>query len=310
MGRLIVQIAARNPRAQEFARSDGQMLTVGRGFANDLVLSDLYVAPDQLRFDYQDDHWTVAILDRTNAVLLNGVAVTDDTVAVKSGDRMTVGRTELAIFTEHHAVDSTRKLLSSWFTPERVTPWHALGVLLAVSVFDVVTEFMQSSVDLEWKNYLYAGLFSTALLAAWAGLWAIAGRLLRHQPHFFVQLLVTTLVGLGCIFLFPIVDYLAFLTSSVAVNKVAYYVVGIAALTILLRLNLSFATNVRNTGLAALIFSCSVVGLGYAASRYMEEEFETEPDYSEVIKPPFAHLSGDRSIEEFLAEARREAKKL
>ncbi len=310
MGSLVVQITGKNQRAQDYARSIGPTLKIGRSFANDLVLTDPYVAPEQIRCEKHHDRWLLSILDRTNPVLLNGTPVLDDTVAVRSGDRLMVGRTELAIFSDDHSVDATRKLAARWLTPERIGPWRACAVLLGVALFDVVAEFLQSSVDLEWKDYLYGGLFSAAVIVAWAGAWAIAGRVLRHHSQFFAQLLMVSLVSLGCSVVFPIVDYLGFWTSSVTITRAAYYVVGVAALTVLLKWNLVLATNVRNTGIAAFFVSASVIGLGFAASQYTADEFEPEPDYAGVVKPPFAHLSSDRSIEAFMADTRRDAARL
>lgn len=304
MERLTVQVATRSSRAPELVRSVAHPLAIGRAYGNDLVLADPYVAPRQLLLECASTGWLVTVLDRTNEVLLNGQPLLADSAAIASGDRLTVGRTELLLFSDDHPMEPTRTLLlASGARRRRVGPALAFGVLALVCIFDVVTEYYSGAITLEWHRYGYAGLFYAALLTVWAGSWAVAGRLLRHQPHFSAQLVATALISLALSFVHPLADYLEFLTSSATVSRIAYYVIGIGALTALLRANLLLATNVRHTTAAALVVAGMVVGLIYAAQRFAAEEFSTEPEYSAVVKPPFAHVSRDLSIEEFLAQA-------
>lgn len=304
MERLTVQVATRGGRAPELLRSDGRPLAIGRAYSNDLVLTDPYVAPRQLLLERSETGWRVSVLERSNEVLLNGQPLLADSATVDSGDRLTVGRTELLLFADDHPVEPTRTLLlASAANRRRLGPALAFAVLALVVTFDVVTEYYSSAIDLEWRRYGYAGLFYAALLTVWAGLWAIAGRLLRHQPHFSAQLVATALVSLALTCVYPLADYLEFLTSNVNVSTFAYYVIGLAALTALLRANLLLATNLRHTTAAALVVAAMVVGLVHAAQRFAEEEFASEPEYSDVVMPPFTHLTRDLSIEAFLARA-------
>lgn len=301
MGTLIVQVAARSARSPQITKCTGGSLSVGRAFGNDVVLADPFVAPHQLRFDCIEEAWAVAILDQTNPVFINGEAVVGEVTTVRAGDRITVGRTDVLLFSEDHPVESTRKLLlSSWITSGRVGPFLAFGVLIALSTFEGVTDFFQSSVDLEWEDYAYGGLFYIAAIVLWAGIWSVVGRLLHHQPQFLVQLLATSLVSGVTTLLYPLSGYLEFFTGSVTAGEAANYLIAIAILTGLLKLNLFFATNIHNTWRAALVVSCVLFGLVFASSRYEEEDFEAEPVYSSVVKPPFAHVRGDRSIEDLL----------
>ena len=53
MDTLVVQAGIRHGRAADLARSHDGKLSIGRGYGNDLVLTDLHVAPQQLAF-YRD----------------------------------------------------------------------------------------------------------------------------------------------------------------------------------------------------------------------------------------------------------------
>jgi Inner membrane component of T3SS, cytoplasmic domain len=312
MDQLIVQVTGRSARSSELTRSeDGRPLRIGRAYDNDIVLADPFVAPHELVIDSHDGRWTVRLLGNINQVLINGAPVRNDSVEIKSGDRITLGRTDLLAFAPEHPIDPTRKLLlSAWITPGRVGPWLMFCVMLGICAIDMLVEFLQSSVDLKWQDYGYGGLFSLAIIALWAGLWAMTGRVLRHQPYFFVQLLATSLVGFGTTFLAPLADYLEFITSSAVISQITNYALGIVILTILLKLNLFFATNIRNTTRTALAISCVLVGLIYASQRFSEEEFKADPEFANAVKPPFAHLGSERTIEALMTELELETSKL
>jgi hypothetical protein len=274
-------------------------------------LADPFVAPHQLILECVDDIWRVTVLEKINAVLLNGVPIRDDWAPVKTGDKLTVGRTDLALYAEDHVLEPTRKLLlSSWITPGRIGALLAFGVLGAVCAMDVIVEFLQSSVDLKWKDYAYGSVFAATLIVIWAGVWAIAGRVLRHQPHFFVHLLATALVSGVSTFLVPLAGYLDFLTSNPALTEISYYLLGFGIFAVLLKLNLFFATNIRRTSVTAVVISAMLAGLIFVANRYGKDDFESEPEYAQTVKPPFAHLTRDRSPEEFLEAAAQEFDKL
>ena len=290
--------------AQKITKSDGSPISVGRGYRNDIVLGDPFVAPEQIIIKSVGTGWTVRVLEETNPVLLNGSPVSGADKELNSGDRITVGRTDLEVYGVDHPVDAARKLpLSSWASPGRVTPLAALGALACISIADGFADYLQFSIDLEWGSYAYSSLFAAAVILVWSGVWSIAGRLLRHQPHFWVQLVATTLVYAGLIVVSPLLGLAEFITSSVSIGQAANYVVAFGGLVVLLELNLFFATNVRKTLHVAVVVSSLVVGLSFAVAQYVDDDFEPEPIYSDVVRPPFMHVTGDSSIDEFLGSA-------
>ena len=115
METLIIHSGLRQGRVAELTRSQGGRLTVGRGFDNDLVIADVHIAPQQLEFVRENDTWTLRVLDFTNPVQLNDRVVGDEPVEIRSGDKLTIGRTRLALYDAAHPVERTRKLvISNW----------------------------------------------------------------------------------------------------------------------------------------------------------------------------------------------------
>lgn len=304
METLIVHVPGRSARGPSMARYDSAPVGLGRSLRNDIVLDDPYVAAEQLRFVRRDAQWFVEVLDRTNPVLLNGDPLHEDIHALQSGDQLTVGRTDLSVFDAAHPVDPPRRLAySSWLSARRVSPWLALLVLIGGSAFDAASEYWLTATSGKWHAYATGGLFAAALTAAWAALWALLGRLVRHQAHYFAHLLVTSLVGTGLTVLMGVPLLVEFATSNATVTEAGNYLAAVIGLSLLLGFNLFLATHLQRTARVALVFSVCIVTLFYVGDHRGDDSFEAKPSYSRLVLPPLLHVTGERSVEQFIAHA-------
>lgn len=301
---IVLQVEARHGRVAEFARSLGSDLTVGRAYNNDLVLTDLHVAPHQLHFFREGEQWFFEISDQVNPVLLNKRPVTENKCAVHSGDEITVGRTKLHVFPIDHEVEPTRKLMVSNLRElENTGPWIPLAILIGVGVIDLVFNFFSSSTNLKWQEQVYVVLFSALVSVVWAGLWAIAGRILRHQHHFGLQLIVAGSFSLLITFLAFVANYFAFYAFNTTVEELFNWLIYAAALLILFRLNFIIATNIQRPLLASFIATTVLLGVIYGIYyQWDEEEIEYVPQYSEILLPPPLVLSRGESSQAYFSD--------
>ena len=288
METLVIQTGVQHGRIAEIARSRDGLFTIGRGFDNDMVLTDPHIAPQQLKFQRENDHWKLIILDDTNPVMLNGVAVAVNSIDVKSGDRVTVGRVKLALFAEDHPVAATRKLrLLNLLSGKPSNPFIPVVVLLLAALLDYCVVFFEKSTNLKWEDPAMAVLTSALFTVVWAGIWAVTGRIARHQHQFGTQVIVTALVSIFSTLLMTATDYLVYPFHSAAAQEIAGWLVAFITLALLLRFNLMIATNLqRPAGVAALVAGLTIAvvfGLSYLG----KNEFDRfEPVYSSSIKPP------------------------
>lgn len=298
METLIAHLGIKHGRVAELARSVQGKLSIGRGFDNDLVLTDLHVAPKQVKCYQDSGQWYIAVLDITNPVLLNGKPIHLEPTPINSGDTITIGRTNISLFSENHSVERTKKLaLSSWLyrAPKGYTVPFLL--LLFVCCFDAFASYLQDSTNLEWKEQASAALLLGFCIILWSGLWSLAGRLFRHQQSFRSQLISTSIVCLMLSVITPITPYLEYFTNSLSVREIADYSIAFFSLTILFRLNLFFSTNIKNTLAVSVIFSGAIIALTYCTSNFLnEDKFSYTPEFSTVLKPPLANIRDSVSV--------------
>lgn len=301
MESLVVQTGVRHGRVAEVTRSSGDMLRIGRGYGNDLVLTDHHVAPRQAELRRLDTGWVLRVLDHTNPVLLNNRRVEAASVAVESGDEITVGRTRLYVYSADHPVEHTRKLvLSNWLSLETTGALLPLAVLVLVSLLDLAVNFFYGSTNRDWGEQAYSIMLSALICVAWAGLWSIAGRIIRHQHHFGLQLIATFLVSLLATFLTILGSFIAFHLYSVAAAELIQWLVLFILFLILFKMNLLIATNVRNTSLAAACMAGLLLGVSFAFIEFRTpEQLQTRPEHNQLLVPPPFNAGARVSADEY-----------
>lgn len=303
MEELIIQQNKRHGRLSEFVKSTSESLTLGRGFNNDVILSDYFIAAEQVRFDYEQGQWIIKILDDTNPVLLNDKPISADGSTIKSGDQLTVGRTHLVLLLSSHPIERTRKLmLSNWMYHKGLRITLPVIMVLISALLAVFTDYQETTSKIKWGQMAGGGLAYIFFLSFWAGCWALVGRLLRHKPNFFAQLFYTSLVmallNTGMLFS----GYAEYITAN---NIIGYLVEGgfwLLFLSVLLKYNLTYATEIKKRGWISFSVIAVLMFFTFSMSYLQKQEFNTYPDYSKTLKPPFAKWSSDQSVEVYLQD--------
>lgn len=307
METLIIQIGLKQGRNADIYKLNDRELYVGRAYSNDIVLTDPYVAPQQLRiyrYGVGSDElsWHINILDATNPILVNGEPVDSATQSVQPGDSITVGRTTMRLYSDEHEVEPTRKLLvSSWLHAAAQNAWIPICLFALVCLTDSLLNYSFSNTDGEWKEHAISTIAGMGLLLGWAGFWSVVGRVLRHQPHFSYQLLVTTLIAAIGLTQTPIELFAEFLTDSTQVRTVIAYAFGTVLLAYLLHYNLFFATNIKHTAVLAFCCSAGLSLLVFLFSMSEENEFNSAPEYSNTLLPPAVNPRKAKPLDDYVA---------
>ena len=304
METLVIQTGVRHGRFAELMRSSEASFTIGRGYGNDLVLTDHHVDPQQLRFTRDGNRWLLCLLDDTNPVMLNGEVIDSEPIEISSGDRLNLGRTKLLLFSTNHPVEKTRKqILSNWLSAKPGNTLATITIFAVAVLLNFCIVYFETSTTLKWKEPAVNSLGLAIFIVVWAGIWAIAGRIVRHQHQFSLQILVTVVVGVVSSILVFAADYIAFPFHSVGVQESIAWVVSFILLSLLLCLNLMVATNIQRpivtssmvSGLVLLVIY-SLVYLG------KEDDVNFKPRFSNSLKPPIFKVSEGKTVQDYFNE--------
>jgi hypothetical protein len=176
-------------------------------------------------------------------------------------------------------------------------------VLLAVCLIDFALDYQEASTTLKWEEHASNQLLGAIVILVWAGIWAVAGRILRHHANFSLQVMVTAVISLLSSLFILLGEYLAYPFHSVVVDEVMGWLLVFLILALLFRFNLLVATNIRNTTLAAASMAGLIVCASYAFVLFDKaEEFNAQPVFSGELKPPPLRIVFRSSIDDYFLE--------
>ncbi|MCB1842868.1 MAG: FHA domain-containing protein [Halioglobus sp.] len=311
METLIVQSGIKHGRIAELTRANGERLSIGRSYDNDLVLTDIHVAPRQVAFFRDEAGWHMQVLDTTNPVFLNDRKVGGDTTPlVHCGDTVTVGRTRLSLYSAQRSVEKTRKLrLANWLSRDSGNGFLPVLVLLVFALADFGLTFAESSTSLNWGEPAYGQLMAVVIAVLWAGIWALVGRIIRHQPHFGLQLMAAASVMLLTTVLVLGAEYLAYPFHSVRVSELFAWGASFLLFALLFYLNLTIATQLLNARAVAIAMSALIITVLYAFTEFgnsEDEQMALWPEYSTTLAPPVLPLPRGASADDYFARLRQQ----
>jgi FHA domain len=187
MGEMIwVEMLTRHREVAARYRFTGPEIRIGRGYSNDVVVDDPYVALEHLRIRRSDDRVLVA----EDIGTLNGMYADSGAGRVErvvlDGDRVIrIGRTSLRIRGADYVLPRERALARP---PRTVSVILVLAALLLG--FDAVWLWLREVGEPRLSHYISAILAVPAYALSWAGVWAILCRIFSGQPRFERQLLI------------------------------------------------------------------------------------------------------------------------
>jgi hypothetical protein len=278
--------------------------TLGRGYHNDIILSDPHISAQHLRIEYDGEGWSVSDLGSDNGITVNGRVYRNTPARLTSGDTVHVGRTEIRAYDPLHPVPKERRLQRAHpflsFLSRPVTVWGSF-VLALVSA--IGWSYLEAWNPEPGPQLATSGAAVLAFILVWSALWAVAGRLIRHKSRFRSHV---ALISLVITLSFTVVAYLKayadFLTNENWIAGIITQGLSLAMLVGLLYGCLSLATDMperRRFGAAAFFSVGLLVGL-YALSQISERNFRQHPEFPSALKPYLAHMAPADSAEDFM----------
>ena len=301
-----IEILSRHHDVIARHRCDASECRIGRGYENDVVIDDPYVAPRHLRV-YRDDAGKLVAEDlgSINGLHADPGAQTRQRIVVDGDQVLRIGRTSLRIREAGHAVAPERVAAPA----ERMWP-RAFGLAAAVLAIELLSAWLGETSEPKASRYLLPLLILAVLTLAWTTAWAILSRIFAGHAKFERHLVIALTALLAFSLYMEAVDAGAFALSWSLLADYAY--VGVWAL---------FATlcyfHLRETGAShRKLKAVIVIGFGataIAAQTLAQSEMRpwmNRQSYLHDLKPPFLRLAAPQGQDAFFADAQKLQAKL
>jgi hypothetical protein len=306
---LILEVLdARSAAVQTRLRLANLPLTLGRGYGNDIILDDPYV---------DARHARIAIDDSGNPILedlgsVNGLALPDNAVrrtrvTLRAGAEVRIGRTTLRIRDSDEPVPAAlpdhhkRSWSASPVTRATTSLWVRLGVPLAATGAVALYTWLQSYEPSSVSDTLTGAVVFLVFGALWAGIWAIASRVVTHRFVFLEHLAVVSAATLISLLWFVASEWMSFLYPDHIAYAPANGAFGLALVATLVAAHLALASSLagRRRWMVGLITSGVILALSSAGALANRGTFSDVPQFSGVLKPFRAQWLPTNTVADF-----------
>jgi hypothetical protein len=198
-----IEILSRHRDIAARFRIVGSEARIGRGYDNDVIVDDPYVAAQHLRV-FRDETGELIVEDMgsANGMFLDGGKSRLAHIVVDGKHPIRIGQTLLRVREANHAVERERVA-----QPERPTLAIAMAAALCVAVlgFNSLRVWLTQTSEAQASSYLTPLLAIAAMVLAWAGLWALLSRVFSGHSRFLRNLVI----AVAGIFAFSLYDEFA-----------------------------------------------------------------------------------------------------
>lgn len=203
-----VEILSRHRDVVSRTRIAGDAASIGRGYDNDVVIDDPYVAARHLRISRDEAGQLIAEdLGSANGIVLDGGKGPLTRLAIDGGKPFRIGQTLLRVRTSDYAVEPERKV-----TAERGALSTVMVAAMAVIVFGFIAlrVWLAQTGEPRLSNYMTPLLTMAGVLLVWVGIWALVSRLLAGRSQFLRNLMIALVAVLASLLYNEFAKYASF----------------------------------------------------------------------------------------------------
>lgn len=304
---VVLEVVNRAGRLLERQRASGARLTIGRAFDNDLILSDETVSPHHAALEIGSQGEVVLIdLDSLNGVRTERHERINGSIALRSGEEYSFGRARVRVYdTAHGVADTVRIGGVDWLINRLGSTPSVFAILCLAMVVATTEQWLNSYSEILWQE-LAVGLFSVMVVGiSIAALWAIVGRVVKHEGRFQAQLAFVMLYLLLQSAVVYAYELLLFNSLNTPVATSFSFGVSFLLLVALLWINLHIATNLNSGQRWKFAGTISVVLLCVSIFPELLEqtEFSDMPDYVKEIETPALRAVDGHDLDWFIGES-------
>lgn len=304
---LTIELVGRGSRHFDLQHVSGEQITIGRGFDNDIVLSDPHVCARHAVIESNESgEILLKDLDSVNGTFTKKHQAVGKGCAVTSGDEFIIGKTRIRIYQRDHAVTPSIRL--TWV--EKLAhlaskPLLTGTIFLFAVLMSVFFQYANEIKTFHLGRELITAVGILLLISVWPASWTLFARAKKHDARFMAQLSATIVFIILITLIQKIVTWLAFhFGTSLGLDLFSS---GLYILLTLLLVWLNYYLAVFQTSRKRWIYSVSLTVLltsfAYVASTFDTDRFKSRPEYSATLYPTSLTVYSSQSVDEYLEKA-------
>ncbi|NMP30463.1 FHA domain-containing protein [Thalassotalea sp. M1531] len=279
---------------------------IGRGYHNDIIVSDPHVCAEHLTIDYDGEHWKINDLNSVNGSFIGQGKQAANGHIVNSGDVISIGNSQIRLIFPNHPVDTS--IPFSAFESLINLARHPLVVIASIVLFALATgwlTFLENAKEVNFTQLLVPAIKLTLAFCIWPSIIALISHLTKNDARVLHQ------IGICFIFflLLMVTDAIQALTyfNTSSNWPVAWFVnlLPIVLAFCMFWLNCYVGFHMSKARRITAAASLTILFFGGSALLQMSKrpEFNPRPQYNATILPPAYLISSSSSVDDFIKDA-------
>ena len=204
-------------------------ITIGRGYQNDIILSDPHVCADHLAIKLENGIWYIRDLESLNGSRLTNKTPITSWQVLNSGDIIRIGKSQLRFFCSSHPVAESLHFSATEELVESIGRWPiVIAMLLLFSILNFTMYYLnQGTKEIQYSDLFISVVGITIAYALWPLLCSLIAFMNKQEPRISSQLGVSFVI----INLFWLVDFVnAFLGFNLSSQWAWQWLIAITAI--------------------------------------------------------------------------------
>jgi hypothetical protein len=302
-----IEILDAKGHVTERVRIDALPVHVGRAYSNHVVVDDPYVSPAHVAIEQNEQGGFIARdLESVNGVYANGRDQRVATLVLGSGTEFRIGRTHLRFRSVEHPVAPT--LIDREVKESRLASPSIAVLIGSAAVLLLCLESYLGLVErATFAKVVSEPLTTLSMLLVWAGLWALASRVVVSRFHFSQHATIACAALMGFSALNVSSEWIEFLYPSIP----TLWIVGLLGTGLILASlvygHLGFASSLRRRSRlwAALSVSAAIISVSVLSDYAGRSKFSNVMEFSGVVKPLEAGWVPSTSVDRFIEASQK-----
>jgi len=308
-GEIIIEEITRNHKLLHRHRLNKNEVSIGRGYQNDIILTDPHICPQHLSLNFSQGTWQLNDNDTVNGTLLENAKGKHQQAhqhKVSDGDVIILGKSQLRVLFSDHQVEQT--IAFSPFESLIDIVRHPISVFISIVLFMLITGNISYLNQLTETNVsqLFVSAFSLSLLfALWPAGVALVSHLTKHDPRIFAQFGISFSFFILMWLSDRLEKFIAFNSASDSLLGLVFSLLPIALAFCLFWLNsyIGFHVSARRRMIVAFSITTLLFGGSYLLQYSKKPEFNPHPQYNATIMAPNFLIAPSNSVETFVEQS-------
>jgi hypothetical protein len=285
---IVIEVLSKNNKTIAHHYYDKDIVSIGRGYKNDLRLDDPYICESHLQIKRCEETGSISYFDEgsLNGCSINGKQLTSGTIS--RSDIITLGRTRLRFFDANHRVEPT-SLLSSL---EESLAWLnniTVCILLTITfaILQIAESYYMTFDEVTLVKLFTDNFWQIFGLCVWPLLIVVMAKMVKKEVRIVGLFSVMWLFLISIQLTTPVIGVLYFNFDSASwlewLDTIIFASIFFSFIWFTLFLAFHQSSHKRNV---LSILATGIVLVFALGLHKMNDDFSPRPDYDNSVYPP------------------------